>query len=128
MRETEYRGKREDNGEWVQGNGFLIDNATVGFPVYVWSNKHFDWKKVNSETVGQYTGLQDRNGVKIFEGDIVVYDSLGNKGRGRIEWYEWDARFVIGLIDDSCVWIDCQIGFEVIGNIHDNPELLEAKE
>lgn len=80
---------------------------------------------VYAETVGQYTGLQDKNGTKIFEGDIVTFncDEIGT-----IEWDEDEAKFVIIYKENDIANFDNFYGtdLEVIGNIYDNPELLEV--
>lgn len=133
MRDIEFRGKRIDNGEWVEGYYYkakyyrtddeLCDYITVPHPKeYNEPSSHY---MVNPETVGQYTELKDKNGTKIFEGDI---------GRRRddiflIDWSEEKAAFVMIFNDYICeilyleeMWDDA----EVIGNIHDNPELLEV--
>lgn len=136
MREIMFRGKDIKTGKWV--HGALFDgcaNAVIfsGFSIY----KDDCWH-VDPETVGQYTGLKDKNGVEIFEGDI-----LG------LECYKAIVRF--GEYQSACRDEDCQLGFwldfteckkllrkdflfwikayggRVIGNIHDNKELLEEK-
>ena len=124
MREILFRGKT-DKGEWVQG----CYNETLRYNNlhWIWDGKnHFT---VNPETVGQYTGLTDKNGTKIFEGDIVKihYDSAiwGNNREVVFEEGQWffkdntiSQKSYIGAWGNSVV--------EVIGNIHDNPELLEG--
>jgi uncharacterized phage protein (TIGR01671 family) len=83
--------------------------------------------EVIPETVGQYTGLTDKNGTKIFEGDIVLYEKEDEVGQ--IEYHESEAMFVV-VFDTWQTDFDhiysCDI--EVIGNIHDNPELLKGGE
>ena len=126
MREITFRGKRIDNGKWVYGyykySKMLDEHIIVGDDDYVSYT-------VIPETVGQYTGLKDRNGVKIFEGDIVKGYSV----------YPTDSTFESFLMGevyytDRGTW-DCYSyilgGFneqvEVIDNIHDNPEPIGVK-
>ncbi len=126
-RKTLFRGKRLDNGEWMDGDLVL----SAGYPDKAWivESKTFIDKQlhgigvreVDRATIGQYTGLTDKNGVKIFEGDIVYAETLNNKGHYQVKFKF--GQFFIGInmpvayVRDSC---------EVVGNIHDNPELLEA--
>jgi hypothetical protein len=129
MREILFRGKRKDNGEWVYGDyGRGIDGNTyikTLWPVDETPDDNYEdnWTiyAVIPETVGQYTGLKDKNGVKIFEGDIVHYDE--NEDPGAVEYLSagfgigrWNLGFYISTTSDK--------DLEVIGNIHDNPELL----
>ena len=123
MREILFRGKTLD-GRWVYGNFVLYEHmgevkhiiVTDWAQVYV--NSHF----VIPETVGQYTGLDDKNGVKIFEGDVVLGIST------------YKVVFVQGgffLSDISTPNSNLQLLSDLvsfvalIGNIHDNPELME---
>lgn len=130
MREILFRGKRVDDGEWIEGfyahsgekKYILIDNdIAVGY---------LAMKEVNPDTVGQYTGLTDKNGKKIFEGDIVSTDL--------------ERPYNIVVFRDGCFMFNCNDGGQdyydimlpilrsehtryeygkVIGNIYDNPEL-----
>ena len=118
MREVSFRGKRVDNGEWVQGDLVQGVEKQQGL-LFLWcKDKHsptgiFEFNII-TETVGQYTGLTDKNGTKIFEGDILSSD-WGYKGAVEFE----DIIYA----NQECLFNeDC----EVIGNIHDNPELLEV--
>lgn len=132
MREILFRGKRLDNGEWVYGS-FCMDaleqfNGLCGVDgfirLYDKTKGKMQTHEVERETVGQYTGLNDKNGEKIFEGDILLLD--GEDGLFELKFDDDTARFV--MIGDSF-----QVDFdnfwsyevEVIGNIHDNPELME---
>jgi uncharacterized phage protein (TIGR01671 family) len=136
-REIEFRGKKKNEaerkigGEWHFGmlfehsneififnNGWDmgLPNNTTPFEIYPY--------EVIPETVGQYTGLKDDKGAKIFEGDIVK-DPKGQCGV--IFWKKNDACFAVNWkMEDGTYETDTCIGYgEVIGNIHDNPELLE---
>ena len=141
MREILFRGKRCDNGEWVQGyyiraehhwhnHGIHKDWITFGASAnggwFALHNKY----AVKAETVGQFTGLTDKNGEKIFEGDIIEWFAQGESERPDFGYIEYDEQ--------SFAWRVCwqkydpdfmeemqQEYISVIGNIHDNPELLE---
>lgn len=151
MREILFRGKQEE-GRWVEGVYFKHDTVKVCFSSDDPKPRHLiiqdgfcDWGfeppihcvDVDPETIGQFTGLTDKNGKKIFEGDIVKYkDTDGIKFNGvaltiigKVAYNEKNASFSIDGKD--------KIGarhydyfpiknIEVIGNIHDNPELLEV--
>lgn len=133
MREILFRGKTDD-GEWVYGS-FCMDareqfNGLCGVDGFI---RLYDKEKgkmqsyeVERDTVGQYTGLKDKNGKKIFEGDIV--DILTeNEEIGVIEYD--DGGFQVeadGFIVDFHANIN-GTDLEVIGNVHDNQELMEAQ-
>lgn len=125
MREILSRGKRIDNGEWVEGNLFVPDKEDTPTQICIGTNIVRITYDIISETVGQYTGLTDKNGKKIFEGDIIKW---GLK-LCVIKWDECNASFCLYVYGTTKV-----AGFnqetmklkEVIGNIHDNPELLEG--
>lgn len=127
MREILFRGKRKDNGEWVYGN-LITDNEDMyvlmkedllrGMDVGGWIDGAQSYEVI-PETVGQYTGLTDKNYVKVFEGDIVrIFD--GEYFSGVVKYSNEQGSFTV---DDTSLhyWVS---DIEVIGNIHDNPELL----
>jgi hypothetical protein len=127
MREILFRGKSTDNGEWVYGyyvpvcfGRFPCKPAIVPEPDGKWEPT-----EVKKETVGQFTGLTDKNGKKIFERDIV--DSLEFYGE---VYYDHDGCF--DLRDNTSElggdFIGSYNSHKVVGNIHDNPELMEAEQ
>lgn len=131
MREILFRGKRVDNGEWVEVF-FCGQNSSSMF-----SCPHEEaniiekdagwWHLVDLETVGQYTGLKDKNGKRIFEGDILEY--VDNDGMVQyISVVFEECAFLIedhGVTDTDLLTSYVCLDLKVIGNIHDNPELLE---
>lgn len=129
MREILFRGKRLDNGEWVEGQ--LLEATPSGKTAHLISVNHFIHALIDPKTIGQYTGLTDRNGKRIFEGDIVEGSDFNSEdGYGEIMWDEQTARFaIIGNTNNLFIDFDFYFGneIEVVGNIHDNPELLESR-
>lgn len=127
MREIRFRGKRTDNGEWVEGmlaryNPKLFEVANI-------VNELDILVPVDIRTVGQYTGLTDKNGKKIFEGDIVEHHVQGDilVSRGVVKWDNKDARWFLQLRSKHPGFTMYKPdAYEVIGTIHDNPELLEV--
>lgn len=123
MREILFRGKRIDNGEWVDGSLF-VDKKKEKHEILVgYVNYRVGWE-IDPNTIGQFVGLLDRNGNKIFEGDILNVD-------GEIYACRWDdGNFEIGLVnnEESFGIAYATLNMKVIGNIHDNPELLGRAE
>ena len=131
-----FRGKRTDNGEWVYGN--LIDSDSVVGKIVDFDGEYFIpefWYKVDPETVGQFTGLTDKNGIKIFDGDIISVCGVVNK---LVAYIEEQLSFCLADTDElklnlKCMstwqqvapgwWNEFGREFEVIGNIYDK-ELL----
>ena len=119
MREIEFRGKRTCDNEWVYGRFIGIYQTEDGDVGCIRDYTGKD-NLVKLETIGQYTGVKDKNGKKIFEGDIVK-DILGQIGQ--IIYKEKYSAFVVDKWEVGyALWFDK--GIEVIGNIYDNPELL----
>ena len=134
MREILFRGKKLDDGKWVQGYCYELEKDKPMISSCVKREAY----EVQPETVGQFTGLTDKNGKKIFEGDIVhaVYQ-VGYVGCKNIDFgigvvkyrdsYYGGASYQIDIIGDSGSRVftaSLENGVEVIGNVYDNPELL----
>lgn len=131
MRQISFRGKRLDNGEWIVGyySEFTLCDG-LGRCSYI-KMDGYNPIKVDPATVGQFTGLLDKNGKEIYEGDIVKY--IGNlNGDYFISEVKYDGAgfspiafmYELGAIDDTdCDYSDLQL----IGNIHSNPELLKTE-
>ena len=137
MREILFRGKRIDNGEWVEG-AFLNDRDGAFYICPAVSDISYGdgenrrrigcWYKVDPSTVGQYTGLKDKNGKRIWERDIVKTDKFSEPNKQYIIKYDLQFGAFIGQDRYNCYFVTFDGDsdeFEVIGNIHDNPELLE---
>lgn len=125
MREILFRGKRVDNGEWVEGYYSPVNIPITGNMGHFINVGGYRAVEIDPETVSQFTGLCDKNGVKIFEGDIIKYF---DDWIGKIEYDSDSALFVVSFVDgddDNFGRVSCG-DCEVIGNIYDNPELLEV--
>ena len=148
-REILFRGKTDKNDNWIYGS---LNNTDHQFPEIMYCDKNWNVcsTSIKPETIGQYTGLTDKNGTKIFEGDIVLTQEYStrpfakNAKRKRlvgvVEYYEQkhygknviynngyrvkiknQGKYTCGAWSD---FYDC----EIIGSIYDNPELLQGEE
>ena len=126
MREILFRGKTKD-GRWVYGQLWVNRTATRETAYIVLDDGNLE--EVEPSTVGQYTGLTDKNGVKIFEGDVVRYLNSIESGTGVVTFDTCAYQFNWIDIDEAnslLMYFQCSEEMEVIGNIHDNPELLDG--
>lgn len=153
MREILFRGKRVDNGEWIEGYYIGLHKTTYCFEGEAERNKEneihqivfeqmTDWDlpnkhlKVNviPETVGQYTGWKDKNGAKIFEGDVLQRkhkEIINHSQNMEVKFVPEKACFAAVDIGGGNVtfisdYINYKYEIEIIGNIHDNPELWDG--
>ena len=130
MREILFRGKRVDNGEWEYGLPSYDDDGDVE-EIQVWDEEDVNFYPVDPETICQYTGLIDKNGKKIWEGDILeghLDDEFPEDvTREKVIWHEsgWKTEEP-GCNDKEYLDEFDTENFEVVGNVFDNPELLEA--
>lgn len=141
MREILFRGKQVGNDKWVEGGHY--ENKTGKYII----SPAFVAHLIIPETVSQFTGLTDRNGVKIFEGDIIRWhDDTELSVSGQIaevcfgKYKDADSAFddiyplgfYIRFSDKNCIticWLDeYKNCFDIVGNIYDNPELLNEGE
>ena len=127
MRTIKFRGKKLTNGVWAYGS--LVYSNEIQAAIYFQTGsglvKSMEWVYVNPETVGQFTGLYDKNEKEIYEGDILKVQGLGEK---------IEVRFVRGVFaflwngdldDEAPINAPTQEWAEVVGNIHDNPKLIK---
>lgn len=128
MREIKSRGKRLDNGEWIYGSllvSHFKDDKKERYFITQFSGNYTFEHEVDPATVGQYTGLKDKNGKEICEGDILLDESgtyavVGySMGAFYVDFGEgFDLQYFTECIHEIC---------EVVGNIHDDPELLKTE-
>lgn len=162
MREILFRAKRIDNGEWVEGNLITNErNERKKYIGYIFDERNgviedFDIVEVMPNTICQYTGLKDKNGNRIFEGDIFEfddetwessntecgpeYDSWDVKNYGAVGYCDYSARFDFAKYkynensveadlheNNTLDFVEFVSELEVCGNIFDNPELLKGE-
>ena len=135
MRKILFKGKRIDNGRWIYGSPIFQDGYVL---IRFWNSEEFEFEEhlIAPESVSEYTGLTDKNGNKIFEGDIVKHHrslwGADNSDIGTIQWCQKTCKFYRTSKFDTVhiveIWEDTAQEYEVIGNIHDNPELLKESD
>lgn len=125
MREIQFRAK-DEYGNWIYG--LLTGNQHNLNEYAIFTQPYHEIYPIEKETIGQYTGLRDKNGVKIFDGDIVKIGKI----LWKVEWFGDFCEFrLINVSNESdksfLNYYKCKYDLEVIGNIYDNPELLERE-
>ena len=142
-REILFSGLRIDNGKWAEGL-YLKCNLTKTVFICTYMDSHPDKEgcvyveavEVHPHTVGQYTGLKDKNGKRIFAGDIITRTEKPKYGGwwdGVITWHtegsmDWVVKSLPKDERRGCYGMNYAFVVEVIGNIHQNPELLGDKQ
>lgn len=135
MREIVFRGKRLDNGQWIYGDLRQFSGRSWG----ICDRELRRTLRVDPATVGEFTGVAGKNGVKVFEGDIVSIPFEEDRDPWELdcpcylsaevffseEHHGWCVRFLDGC-DDEWLWEYDECELEVIGNIYDNPELVSG--
>ena len=131
MREIKFRGR--SCGFWAHGNLHIRKHDEYGDCAYIigFTQNPSSTTIVDMNTIGQLTGLHDKNGKEIYEGDIVRYSLDDRKDIGYVGFHALSASFrVIAKHTDFAIGNRGrlhELNLEVIGNIHDNPELLKGK-
>lgn len=136
MREILFRGKRIDNGKWIEGlycqrKEKVFGGIRTRYMIVVPTVDSFSgarWIAIDLATAGQYTGLTDKNGKKIFEGDIVEVQFPSAKAIGKVifENGNYIVRYTSKMFNGLYYLIEKR-EVKVVGNIHDNPKLLKGE-
>lgn len=144
MREILFKAKRLDNGEWVEGyyqKRFSSTSPIIeGVEHLIFKSESptvWEYARIDKTTLCQYTGLTDKNGNKIWENDVCYYDDIdvcvvrfgeydNNTGHKHVGFYTAWRKYKYMFRSDIGFWVK-ERELEVIGNIFDNPELLEGR-
>ena len=132
-REIQFRGKLEYNGKWIYGYLLQYENGDVaifGDKLSSFGCECTEMSKrdrVIPDTIGQYTGMKDKDGNEIFEGDIVI---IGEKLKAKVVYYDGAFRMQSEFSPTPTDTTDMgymmrEFSVRIIGNIHDNPELIK---
>lgn len=125
MRAIKYRGYNRKNKKWLYG--FYLQNRGQHFvcPDEFATGKTWEDYEIDPETLGQFTGMKDKHGVEIYEGDVISYVK-GYKRDKNGDWVDDKETFVVefdnGVFSNHSLFSVSE-SVEIIGNIHDNPEL-----
>lgn len=130
MREIKFRGKRLDNGEWVDGFVLFSQDKSEAVIAKLTATESV-CENVDPATVGQFTGNRDNNGKEIYEGDIIIEKLRRARKDGErlvicFDDFEYDGKNANGATTSLSLLVEYHT-IEVIGNIHDNPELLKTE-
>jgi uncharacterized phage protein (TIGR01671 family) len=143
MREVKFRAKTKNGSPWQYG--YYVKQEKVLIPVgenknkdshYIFHTGSADWNmprqlvmvEIDPETLGELTGLNDKNGVEIYDGDII---KSGGIDQGVVKWNEDELTYELnrGVFSSQEGWqpmpLSIPVDLKVIGNVHDNPELLK---
>lgn len=147
MREIKFRGKTIE-GKWIYGSLYCQVDSNYKKTYYI-LNEDFikvlippinvptkvpSFNSVNENTIGQYTGLKDKNGVEIYEGNIVYCQTKFGKSKAIIEFINgkfaarWNSDVTYPQNGHHIACYDINKRFEIIGNVYDNPELLKESD
>lgn len=129
MRTIKFRAKIKENGEWLYGDlEYNRQKDIARIHTYNKDGIYEGQEIIDADTIGQFTGLYDKNGKEIYEGDIM--NDTTTKGVGVVEWNSVLCQFQLSwqnMPTAADIFFMVKCGSFVIGNIHDNPELLKGR-